>query len=178
MNQILKGWIMNRQGFDNQVNFFHGIEVEQTPMFKKPTLFVIGLQSINEITKHLLGYDHIYFGANMSFPKQPTFQEYQQWESMLLYFLQREYWCTLDIDVNGLGEFHNSSLCEYRRFIPIISVKMPYVNLFNYNTVIKIDDSDFDSTNPGVWCHRLHDLMDPAKFTDWDQYTKDQIIKN
>jgi hypothetical protein len=79
------------------------------------------------------------------------------------------------MDLGSLGEFHDGSLCEYRRFIPMISVKLPYTKLFNYNTVIKIDDRDFEATNPGVWCHRLHDLMDPAKFTDWDRYTEDNI---
>jgi len=170
--------MMIRQGFDNQVKFFHGIEVEHTPALNKPTLFVVGLQSIDQISLHILGHEQFYFGANMSFPKLFEFDLYRQWESMIEYFLKRDYWCTLDIDVNSLNGFHDSVLCEYRRFIPMISVKLPYLKLFNYNAVVKIDDHDFDSTNPGVWCHRLHDLMDPKKFTGWDQYAQDNIIKD
>ena len=169
---------MNRPGFDLEVQFFHGTEVEHTPALGKRTLFVVGLQSISQIAEHVIGCDHIYFGANMSFPRRPIFHEYQQWESMIEYFLKRDYWCTLDMDVDSLDEFHDGNLCEYRRFIPMISVKIPYTKLFNYNTVIKIDDRDFEATNPGVWCHRLHDLMTPTKFTDWDQYTKDDIVKD
>ena len=47
----------------------------------------------------------------------------------------------------------------------------------NYNTMLKIDDTDFDSTNPGVWTHSLHKLMDRRKFTPWTDYAKDEVIK-
>lgn len=168
---------MNRLGFDS-AKFFHGTEVEHTPAFGKKTLFVIGLQPVEAIQEHLLGCDHVYFGANMSFPRRPSAAEWQQWEAMIQPFLKADYWCTLDIDISVLEEFHDSGLCEYRRFIPMISAKIPYIGLLNYNAVLKIDDRDFESTNPGVWCHRVHDLMDPYKFTDWDQYTKDDIVKD
>ena len=42
---------------------------------------------------------------------------------------------------------------------------------------IKIDDKDFEATNPGVWCHSLHDLTNRAAFTDWSKYTQDTIIE-
>ena len=40
-----------------------------------------------------------------------------------------------------------------------------------------IDDKDFDATNPGVWCHSLHDLMDREKFTDWGKYGLDKVLE-
>ena len=166
---------MDRPGFDDEVPFFYGTEVEQTPAFGKRTLFVVGVQPINQIAEHVIGCDHIYFGANMSFPRRPTYHEYQPWHDMIEYFLKRDYWCTLDMDVDSMGEFHEGNLCEYRRFIPMISVKLPYINLLNYNAVLKIDDRDFESTNPGVWCHRVHKLTNPESFTDWDQYKNDSI---
>jgi hypothetical protein len=43
--------------------------------------------------------------------------------------------------------------------------------------MIKIDDRGFKETNPGVWSHSLHSLMDRKCFTDWQQYTNDEIIK-
>ena len=58
----------------------------------------------------------------------------------------------------------------------MISVKIPYAGLLNYNTVIKIDDKDFAATNPGVWCHSLHDLQDREAFTDWSKYTQDEVV--
>jgi hypothetical protein len=166
---------MDRPGFNDEVPFFYGTEVEQTPAFGKRTLFVVGVQSINRIAEHVIGCDHIYFGANMSFPRRPTYHEYRPWHDMIEYFLERDYWCTLDMDVDSMGEFHDGNLCEYRRFIPMISVKLPYINLLNYNAVLKIDDRDFESTNPGVWCHRVHKLTNPESFTDWDQYKNDSI---
>jgi len=54
---------------------------------------------------------------------------------------------------------------------------LPYLQQLGYNATIKIDDKDFKATNPGVWCHNLHDLLDRNKFTSWDQYGKDEIIK-
>ena len=43
--------------------------------------------------------------------------------------------------------------------------------------MVKIDDTGFNETNPGVWCHSLHDLMAHDKFTDWLKYRNDQIIE-
>ena len=82
---------MNRPGFTDNVNFFTGTEVEHTPALGKPTLFVVGVQSVDHIAERVLGCDHIYFGANMSFPRRPIFHEYRQWESMIKHFLDRDY---------------------------------------------------------------------------------------
>ena len=73
--------------------------------------------------------------------------------------------------------FHESVLVEYDNFIPQIRVPLPYIKMWNYNTMIKLDDKDFDATNPGVWCHSLHDLMDREKFTDWTKYGLDKVVK-
>ena len=45
------------------------------------------------------------------------------------------------------------------------------------NTMVKIDDKGFNASNPGVWCHSLHDLMDRDKFTDWSKYGLDKVLK-
>ena len=66
---------------------------------------------------------------------------------------------------------------EFNNFIPQIRVVIPYVKQWNYNTSIKIDDKGYNQTNPGVWSHTLHDLMDHSKFTSWDKYTKDKEIE-
>jgi hypothetical protein len=63
------------------------------------------------------------------------------------------------------------------KFIPMISVEIPDVEVYNYNTVVKIDDIDMDHSNPGVWCHSLHDLLDRDVFTSWDEYQGDELIK-
>ncbi len=168
---------MNREGHEN-VNFFFGTEVEKTPAFGKQTLFVVGVQPVDEIAHHFRfgrnpgGIEHIFFGANHSFNPKDNL-EWARWEGMIGYFLERGYLCSLDISVTHIETFNDSGLCEYNNFIPQIRVSIPYVKLWNYNTMVKIDDNDFDSTNPGVWTHSLHSLMSRETFTSWDEYSKD-----
>ena len=165
---------MTREGHDH-VDFFTGTEVEKTPAFGKQTLFVVGVQPVNDIAEHLQGCEHIFFGANHSFHPDNNL-EWARWEGMIGHFLERGYMCSLDIPVKCVEDFNDSGLCEYRNFVPQIRISIPYVKLWNYNTMIKIDDSDFDATNPGVWTHSLHSLMSRRTFTDWDQYNKDQPV--
>lgn len=169
---------MNRQGHEN-TNFFFGKEVEKTPAFGKTTLFVVGVQPVNDIAHHFdqhpQGIEHIFFGANHSFDPQDNL-DWQRWESMITPFLKKGYWCSLDIPISAVEQFNDSGLCEYNNFIPQIRVSIPYIRLWNYNTMLKIDDRDFDATNPGVWTHSLHSLMTRRTFTDWTQYDQDQQL--
>jgi hypothetical protein len=175
---------MNRVGHEN-VDFFVGTEVERTPAFGRRTLFVVGVQPIQNIQDWLDDYhsyedrsyhiEHVFFGANHSFNPQ-TPEEWRKWESMITYFLERGYLCTLDIPIGAVEEFNDGSLCDYRNFIPQIRVSVPYTKLWNYNTMLKIDDKDFDATNPGVWCHSLHSLMSRETFTSWDDYKGDKKL--
>jgi hypothetical protein len=165
-------------GVSDSIVFFIGDEVEHTPAFGKKTLFVVGVQSVEHIALNLQGCEHIFFGANHSF--DPAFNDYngwKAWEDMIEFFLKKGYLCSLDIPLSAVEEFHDGGLNEYANFIPQIRVPIPYVKLWNYNTMFKIDDKDFNATNPGVWCHSLHSLMDRSKFTDWSQYNNDKAIK-
>ena len=172
---------MNRPDHDS-VDFFVGTEVEHTPAFGKNTLFVIGVQSQDNIaacfTKVETPVEHIYFGANQSFPKCDVndVDVWRPWEEMIMPFLQKGYLCTLDIDSTCVEGLCETALPEYNNFIPMISVKLPYVQLLGYNATIKLDDKDFAATNPGVWCHSLHELRDRKVFTNWSEYTKDQPL--
>jgi hypothetical protein len=170
---------MNREyntGTSNSALFFVGEEVECTPMRWKKTLFVNGLHSPNKIMNYALENecDHIYFGANQSFNGSNLLT----WDATIKACLAEGFWCTLDFDVQYLNDIHETGLCEYNKFVPQISVKIPYIKLLNYNATLKIDDTNFDATNPGVWCHRVHDLMDATKFTGWDEYGNDVIIES
>ena len=162
-------------GQADNIIFFTGVEIEHTPAYGKKTLFVNGVQPIEDIALNLQGCEHIFFGANHSFNPQ-SYEEHKAWENMILFFLEKEYLCSLDIPINQVEEFHESGYCEYNNFIPQIRVPIPYVKLWNYNTMLKIDDKDFKATNPGVWSHSLHTLMDRSKFTDWSQYKQDKAL--
>jgi hypothetical protein len=178
---------MNRPEHNN-VKFFVGTEVEHTPAYGRKTLFVIGVQDYYEIlrivkdtwplldeTQHIR---HVYFGANQSFPPLAVNDgaDWAPWERMIHSVLDEDILCTLDLDVACVEGLLQSGLTEHHNFIPMISVKLPYIRQFGYNATLKIDDRDFAATNPGVWCHSLHSLQKRSVFTDWSKYTQDEVI--
>jgi hypothetical protein len=168
---------MNREGHED-TKFFYGTEVEHTPALGKKTLFVVGVQTTDDIAAHIQGCEHIYFGANQSFPNLPIndADAWWAWEDMITTFLKKDYLCTLDIDVQCVEGLLESGLCDRHNFIPMISVKLPYIKLLGYNATLKLDDKDFAATNPGVWCHSIHELQNRDHFTDWSKYTKDEVL--
>ena len=166
-------------GSASDVRFFTGVEVEKTPAYGMKTLFVTGLNDPSIIRDHAQDVKHIFFGANHSFDpasEKHSADYYEEWEKMIEPFLKDEYYCSLDIPLNAAEEFLEGPLVEYDRFIPQIRVPIPHIKLWNYNTMLKIDDKGFEATNPGVWCHSLHDLMDRSKFTEWNEYKNDKIV--
>jgi len=168
-------------GVEQSIEFFTGIEIEKTPAYGMKTLFVVGIHDDQVITTMAKNNDctHIYFGANQSFKTDGVndAENWRMWEDMIYVCLEQGYWCTLDLDVREVEGLLESGLVEKQQFIPQISVKLPYLQQLGYNATIKIDDKDFKATNPGVWCHNLHDLLGRDRFTSWDQYGKDEIIK-
>jgi len=83
---------MNRQGHED-TNFFVGTEVEASPVTGHRTLFVVGLQTVEDIdwkrgeidSKARNPITHIYFGANQSFPN-PAINDaetWSKWERMI-----------------------------------------------------------------------------------------------
>jgi len=171
-------------GTKEGVAFFVGKEIEQTPAFGKTTLFVIGVQDVEEILHLVKNYphskiEHIYFGANQSFPKlrNNDAEGWKQWIDMIEPFLDERYLCTLDLDVNQVEGLLESCLSDYHSFIPHISVKIPYLSQLGYNATIKIDDKDFKATNAGVWCLPINDITQRKYFTSWHEYKNDEIIK-
>lgn len=168
-------------GTKEDIKFFTGKEIEKTPAYNMQTLFVVGVQDFTSI--HTLAVanrcTHIYFGANQSFPQLATDEAdlWRPWERMIDQCLEADYWCTLDFDVSLVSGVLEMPVIGHRRFIPQISVKLPYLQQLGYNATIKLDDLDFEYSNPGVWCHTLNSLTTRETFTDWDQYGKDEIIK-
>jgi hypothetical protein len=168
-------------GVESQVLIFTGVEIEQTPAYGMKTLFVVGVQPFEKLIEQAGIYNctHIYFGANQSFPKLATddADAWRPWEQMIDQCLDADLWCTLDFDVSVVQGVLECMFIGHRRFIPQISVKIPYLQQLGYNATIKLDDLDFGYSNPGVWCHRLRDLTTTEAFTGWDAYGKDEIVK-
>jgi hypothetical protein len=181
-------------GVAEDIIFFTGVEVEHTPAYGMHTLFVDGVQRVEVIKEKLLNVEHqddeiaypgeirhIFFGANHSFNPGTNFPQdasnWDRWEDMLMPFLDEGYLVTLDVPMDHAEALLESGMIERDNFIPQIRIPLPYIKQYNYNTMIKLDDKDFKATNPGVWCHRLHDLMDSTKFTDWSKYGLDKVLK-
>jgi hypothetical protein len=177
---------MNRDyttGKSDNATFFTGVEIEHTPAHGKKTLFVTGIQPIETIEIYYNSHscEHIFFGANHSFKPGLNLPadvgEWDEWETMIGHFLKKNILCSLDIPISHAEEFLEAGLVEYDNFIPQLRIPVPYIKQWNYNTMLKIDDKDFRASNPGVWCHSLHNLMDREKFTDWSKYGLDKIIE-
>jgi hypothetical protein len=167
---------IQRQG----VVYFTGYEVEHTIAYGMKTLFVVGTPDYAEIKTQAVKQDckHIYYGTSQSFnPKELSQQEYSRWDNVILPALKDDFWVTLDFDIKHAEGVIESGYSEYQKFIPMISCKLPYIQQFNYNATLKLDDTTWGHSNPGVWTHQLHDLMAKDKYTYWDQYTQDEEIK-
>ena len=170
---------MNREGHED-TRFFVGVEIENLPTKGLLTLFVVGLQDPQLILSKAAEHNvkSIYFGANQSFELKKGCEDWTAWETMIMDVLHHKakYWCALDLDITELEGLTDTALVEENRFVTVVSAKIPYICQLGYNSVLKIDDKDFDATNPGVWVHRIHDLMDKESFTHWYQYLDDEPL--
>ncbi len=69
-------------GVKEDVIYFIGKEVEHTPAYGMKTLFVNGVQPVEDIALNLQGCEHIFFGANHSFNPQ-SYKEHKAWEQVI-----------------------------------------------------------------------------------------------
>jgi len=157
-----------------QTVFFTGYEVEHTVAYEKFTLFVVGTPPLEEILnladKH--NVEQVYFGTSQSF-NPSEYEDWEEWNNRISGCLDAGYWVALDFDVKYAEEIHEDGWCEHHKFIPMISVKLPYISLYNFNTTLKLDDRTWGATNPGVWTHHLPSLMSKETYTHWGHYTQD-----
>ena len=162
----------------DDVVYFTGYEVEKPPAYDMDTLFVVGCRPLEEVLEKAKEHhvDHIYPGANQSFQIVLPYGDdatNKAWDTLVYGLLEEGYTVTLDYDVKYHEYVLEAGYNEEDKFISQISVKIPYIGQLNYNACIKIDDSDFKRSNPGVWIHQVHDLLDRNKFTDWSKYGND-----
>jgi len=160
-----------------EVVYFTGTEVEHTAMYGERTLFVVGVQPVAEIQKRAdaHGIKHLYFGTSQSFTPRGKEQR-EQWENMIRALLTAGYVCTLDFGVEYASCVVKMDFGSNPNFIAMISVKLPNIADFNYNATLKLDDKTWGHSNPGIWCHSLHELQDRRVYTDWRDYTGDEVI--
>lgn len=161
----------------NEVKAFIGTEVEHTIAYGKKTLFIVGLADLDKIIDacKLHNIDHVYLGANHSFTVDTNSPD-EDWDTMVFGLLEQGFWVTLDYTIKYHEWVLESGYTEQHRFIPMISVRLPYIEQLGYNACIKLDDKTFDSTNSGVWVHKVHNLKKDKVYTDWSKYTQDEPV--
>jgi len=167
-----------KDGISDSITMFTGKEVEKTSAVGEQTLFVVG----NDVTAEDIiktaesnNCTHIYLGANQSFAPS-TEDDWSKWNTLISAVIRSNLQVTLDFDVVYVGSMLEFGWNENFNFIPMISVKLPFIDQLGYNAVIKLDDIGYEESNPGVWIHNISDLTDRTKFTSWREYTNDKII--
>lgn len=171
----------------DSAQYFLGIEVENTPAKGMATLFVTGVPEAKTVLAAVddLNVNHVYLGANHTFGNRQSVETeagvlnddlLDSLETLVKALLDRDLWVTLDYDMSLHELFLEMGFCEHTMFIPMVSVKLPYLAQLGYNGCIKIDDKGFNASNYGVWVHRAHELMSLDHFTPWAAYTSDTIV--
>jgi hypothetical protein len=156
-------------------DFMIGREIENTPAKGMQTIFLPKMYPVKFIMavkpQHCT---HLYFGANKAFPNTIDGNEWKIWELSIMAFLRQGYWCTLDFQPQHWDLVVNSPLVEYPRFIPLVSLELPNIHVAGYNACVKLDDTNIEGNNGGVWVHSVHNLMTRETYTRWDNYRGDK----
>lgn len=158
----------------NDAVYFVGPEVETTPVNGMKTLFVVGVRSIPQMISLAREYEckHIYLGANKSYQNNKT------WGDIIPALLGEGFYVSLDYPVSShqtVMEILPLEVRGHQRFIPMVSCEIPHIESFR-NLTVKIDDSDFNHTNRGVWCLSVRDILDSNRFTGWEEYGHDKVV--
>ena len=170
---------MNRNyatGTKNNVTVFSGIEIEHTPAYGLQTLFLarndLTFDQIQELAV-LANAEAIYYGANRSYIHSHYMQVPQ-----IMKFLEQGYYVTVDypFELHRLVSQKFALTWKHKKFIPFCSIIFPETEE-DSSLYFKIDDVDFNKTNPGVWTMSMKDFKNKAGFTKWDEYKKDEPIE-
>jgi hypothetical protein len=163
-------------GTKDNVKVFYGVEVEHTPAYGKQTLFLarndLTFDQIQELAV-TSNAEAIYYGANKCY----MHNHYQQ-VPQIVKLLEHGYYVTVDYPFE-LHQLVNQkfALCwKDPKFIPFCSIVMPHSEE-DTSLCFKIDDIEFNKTNPGVWAMSMKDFKDKAGYTKWDEYKKDEPIE-
>ena len=114
-----------KDGVKDDITYFTGVEVEDTPAYGMKTLFVVGAQMSVDVMDKAREHDckHIYLGANQSF--NPTnSDQLEDWDDMISVLLDEGWYITLDYDHQFHQKILDMGYNEYSNFISQISVKM------------------------------------------------------
>ena len=162
-------------GVSEDIRVFSGMEIEHTPAYGKRTLFLarndLTVDDIKEFA-HTNNCEAIYYGANRTYMHSHGMQLAQ-----IQTLLKEDFWITVDypFEIHRAVKQKFNSVWNDPKFIPFCSLIFPDTEQDN-NLCFKVDDVDFNKTNPGVWTMSMTDFKKQAGFTQWDEYKKDEPI--
>ncbi len=167
----------NSGHFGNEsVKAFTGLEIEHTLAYGKQTLFlasngfdtdqVLALATLHDC-------EAVYYGANRTFQYNIGTHVFQMKK-----LLEHGYYVTIDYRYAYHEEVKSrfALIWNEPKFIPFCSIIFKDSD-DDKQLHFKIDDVTFRHSNPGVWTMSMKNFKDKSGFTDWDQYSKDEIIK-
>jgi hypothetical protein len=165
-----------KTGKSESVGVFSGIEIEHTPAYGLQTLFLarndLTLEQITELAE-MVNAKAIYYGANRSFMYNHGLQLSQMMNLMDAgYYVTIDYPHSLHEEVKKRFEL----VWKNEKFIPFCSIIFPNSE-DDDQLCIKVDDVDFNKTNPGVWSMSMDHFKQTAGFTSWKEYKQDQPIQ-
>lgn len=164
-------------GKTENVKYFTGIEIENTAFKGQKTLFVDSVDLMSDYQdivtySKIHGCTHIYLGANHCF--QNLYVLSAQNSEAIKKLVSDSFNVTLDVsticELDYLEDLFSSP-----KFNLTISIKLPKIKRYK-NLAIKLDDSDFNDTNEGVWVQPIEHIMSKDTFTPWHMYSSDKIL--
>jgi hypothetical protein len=165
-----------KTGKSASVGVFSGLEIEHTPAYGLQTLFLarndLTLEQITELAE-MVNAKAIYYGANRSFMHNHGLQLAQ-----MMKLMDAGYYVTIDYPYSLHTEVKQrfKSVWKNEKFIPFCSIIFPNSE-DDDQLCIKVDDIDFNKTNPGVWTMSMNHFKQSAGFTSWKEYKQDQPIQ-
>ena len=165
-----------KTGKSASVGVFSGLEIEHTPAYGLQTLFLarndLTLEQITELAE-MVNAKAIYYGANRSFMHNHGLQLAQ-----MMKLMDAGYYVTIDYPYSLHTEVKQrfKSVWKNEKFIPFCSIIFPNSE-DDDQLCIKVDDIDFNKTNPGVWTMSMDHFKQTAGFTSRKEYKQDQPIQ-
>lgn len=154
--------------------FYIGSEVEHTPAFSKKTLFVLGEQPIVDVLK----FARIHSVRHVSLASERTFNESIDYNDSIIQLIAEGLYVTLEYPIDmhqHMLDTLSSEIWSSKLFVPLVRCVVPGLHSCNNNLVIKIDDTDFQGSNGGVWCWDKNGLLDNNRYSEWRDYQKVNI---
>jgi len=165
-----------KTGRSDSVGIFSGFEVEHTPAFGKKTLFLarndLLFDQIVDLAQEV-NAEAIYFGANRNFMHNIVNTPH-----LIKRLMDKGYWCTIDYQYSVHEDVKErfADIWNEEKFIPFCSIIFPNSENDD-NLCIKVDDVDFNKTNPGVWTMTMDNFKQASGFTSWEHYKQDEPIE-